>query len=416
MTETLGNAGTRGPGDAESDVGAGVSAGPFLHENSSLITHHSSPFRVLHVITSLDVGGAQMHLLSLVAGLRDRGHEADVAFFKNPSLAARFRETGARLFDLSARKTLSPFLLPRLAGILAEGRYQIVHTHLLKADSYGTIAGLLARTPIRIASKHNDEAVLRKPAVAVTHGLISRLDHRVVVLSDYVGRYMASVGRVDPGRITRIYYGLPPTSAATLEDGVRLRAELGIPAEAPLMATVGRLAEQKGLTYLLQAMGLLRQRLPEARLLVVGDAQDGREGYKRQLQEMCAELDLGSNVLFTGVRDDVPAVMRAVDLFVMASLWEGFGLVFLEAMAAARPVVATAVSAVPEVVQDGVTGLLVPPRDPKALAESMLALLGDRERAGQMGAAGLRRLQEQFTEDAMVGSVERLYFQLWRDH
>lgn len=385
-----------------------------MTHHSSLITQPPTSFRVLHVITSLDVGGAQKHLLSLVQGLRRRGHSADVAFFKNPSLEREFRDTGAQLFDLSTRETLSPLLLPRLTSILARGRYQIVHTHLLKADTYGTLAGLLARTPVRIASKHNDEAVLRKPAVAVTHGLISRWNHRVVVLSDYVGRYVATVGRVDPARITRIYYGLPPSSAATREQGLRLRAELGIPAEAPLMATVGRLTEQKGLLYLLQAMVLLRERLPEARLLIVGDAQDGREECKRELLRSWETLGLGDSVLFTGVRSDVPAVMQAIDLFVMASLWEGFGLVFLEAMAAGRPIVATRVSAVPEVVQEGVTGLLVPPRDPKALAGAMLELLANPERARQMGSAGLSRLKENFTEDKMVASVEQLYSQLWR--
>lgn len=372
--------------------------------------------RVLHVITSLDVGGAQKHLLSLAKGLRGRGHLADVAFFKNPSLARQFQEAGVQLFDMSATGTLSPLLLPRLVRRLRVGRYQIVHTHLLKADTYGTLAGVLAGTPVRVSSKHNDEQVLRKAGVAALHGLVSRLSHRVVVLSDYVGRYMASVGRVDPSRITRIYYGLPATHTAPPEQGLRLRRELGVPPEAPVIATVGRLAEQKGLIYLLEAMAIVRERLPDARLLVVGDAQDGREGYKRELLRAREALGLGESVIFTGNRDDVPAVMQACDLFAMASLWEGFGLVFLEAMAAARPVVATAVSAVPEVVRDGVTGLLVPPRDPKALAESMLALLGDRQRAGQMGVAGLRRLQEQFTEDAMVDSVERLYFQLWRDH
>lgn len=370
--------------------------------------------KVLHVITSLDVGGAQKHLLSLVGALRRRGHHADVAFFKNPSLVSEFRETGARVIDLSARSGFSPLLIPRLAMAIAGGRYQIVHTHLLKADTYGTLAALLARAPIRISSKHNDEAVLRNPPVSLVHGLISRLDHRVVVLSDYVGRYMASVGRVDPSRITRIYYGLPAASAATPEDGQRVRAELRIPPEALLLATVGRLAEQKGLLYLLDAMDRVRRERPEARLLIVGDAQDGRDEYKARLVERWKWLGLQETVMFTGVRHDIPAVMQAIDLFVMASLWEGFGLVFLEAMAAARPIVATRVSAIPEVVEDGVTGMLVPPRDPSALAEAILSLLNDRQRANEMGSRGLSRLKERFTEDKMVESVEQLYSELWR--
>ncbi len=367
--------------------------------------------RVLHVITSLDMGGAQKHLLALVKGLRRKGHVADVAFFKNPTLVHSFEETGATVYDLSTRATFSPMLLPKIAGILHRGGYQVVHTHLLKADCYGTLAGVLAGTPVRIASKHNDERALLNPVVAIVHGLISRLNHRVTVLSDYVGQYVASVGRVDERRLTRVYYGLPPTapSAKTRES---LRAELGIPGDAPLAASVGRLTEQKGLIYLLEAMALVRQRLPEARLLVVGDSQDGRDEYKRQILELRNHLGLSEAVIFTGVRDDVPDIMAAADLFVMASLWEGFGLVFLEAMAAGKPVVATRVSAVPEVVEDGRTGLLVPPKDPKALADAMSTMLTDVERARQMGEAGLIRLRERFTEDRMVNEVEQIYIDL----
>lgn len=369
----------------------------------------------MHVITSLDVGGAQKHLLSLMKGLRLRGHTADVAFFKNPSLAQEFRSAGIRLYDLHAEGGLSPLLVPRLAHILFHGRYQIVHTHLLKADVYGALASILARTPVRVASKHNDEAVLRRPTVAAVHGLISRLDHRVVVLSDHVGAYMASTGCIDPARITRIYYGLSPQPVG-VEQRERVRLELGIPPDAPLVATVGRLTEQKGLTYLLQAWSAVQRRMTDARLLVVGDSQDGRDEYKRGLLKLRDDLGLGESVLFTGVRADVPAVMQAIDLFAMPSLWEGFGMVFLEAMAAARPIVATRVSAIPEVVDEGVTGILVAPRDSRSLAEAILALLADRERALSMGIAGLLRLEERFTEDAMVEAVESLYLQLWRSH
>ncbi|HEX2988603.1 MAG TPA: glycosyltransferase family 4 protein [Chloroflexota bacterium] len=379
-------------------------------------TSDSGSFKILHLVTSLDLGGAQNHLLSLVKGLRARGHTADVAFFKNPTLLKEFQATGAEVFDLSTRRTFSPLLIPRLTGILRDGRYQILHTHLLKADSYGAVAGMLARTPVVLSSKHNDEIALQNPRVATVHGLLSRLDRKVIVLSDYVGRYVSSVGKVDRTRIDRVYYGIQPTTAATAEDGARVRAELGIPAEAPLIATVGRLMEQKGLVYLLQAMKILGDRLPEARLLVVGDSQDGRDGYKMELLKQWESMGLQGKVVFTGVRHDIPAVVQAIDLFAMASLWEGFGLVFLEAMAAARPIVATEVSAVPEVVENGVTGLLVPPRDPQALADAMYRLLTERDRATAMGEAGLLKLKQQFSEDKMVQAIEQIYSQLWRCH
>ncbi|HZK67405.1 MAG TPA: glycosyltransferase family 4 protein, partial [Chloroflexota bacterium] len=407
-----GDRATRGlkPAATNTDAGDRDTSGTSLDATPA----HRSSLRILHLITSLDMGGAQKHLLAVVKGLRDRGHQADVAFFKNPTLADDFAATGAEVIDLHAPGTLDPTLLPRLARLLASGRYDILHTHLLKADSYGALAGALARTPVVLASKHNDEAALRNPLVGLVHGSLSRLDQRVVVLSDYVGRYVAERGRVDRARIQRVYYGLPPISPAGPEDGLRVRVELGIPLEAPLVLTVGRLTEQKGLTHLLEAMAIVLRRLPEARLLVVGDAQDGREEYKQSLLALHQSLGLGDRVIFTGVRPDVPALMRAADLFTMASLWEGFGLVFLEAMAAGKPVVATRVSAVPEVVADGVTGLLVPPADPPAMAEAMAALLSDPERARSMGEAGLVRLRDNFSEEKMVDSLEKLYYRLWR--
>jgi glycosyltransferase involved in cell wall biosynthesis len=270
----------------------------------------------------------------------------------------------------------------------------------------------LAGTPVRTASKHNDERALLNPAVALVHGLISRLNHRVIVLSDYVGGYVESKGRVSAGRITRVYYGLPADSAVPPDAESRVRAELGVPPAAPLAVAVGRLTEQKGLFYLLEAMSLVHQRIPEARLFIVGDAQDGKDDYKHRLLQARRRLGLEDTVVFTGVREDVPAVMQAADVFVMASLWEGFGLVFLEAMAAAKPVVATRVSAVPEVVDDGVTGLLVEPQNPKALADAMLSLLSDKERARSMGQAGLKRLHERFTEERMIDEIELLYAQI----
>jgi len=167
---------------------------------------------------------------------------------------------------------------------------------------------------------------------------------------------------------------------------------------------VGRLTEQKGHTYLLDAFAQVMRVLPAARLLVIGDGE-----LRPTLERRATRLGLHGSVIFTGRREDVPRLMMALDVLALPSLWEGFGLVLLEAMAAGKPIVASRVSAIPEIVADGETGLLVPPRDVKALAQALLALLHDPQRATEMGRRGRLRLEQEFTVERMVSQTEAAY-------
>ena len=175
------------------------------------------------------------------------------------------------------------------------------------------------------------------------------------------------------------------------------------------MVSIGRLDPQKGHETLLHAMAAVARHVPNVRLGIVGDTQHGGEEYRASLLALRAELGLTDHVEFLGVRRDVAALLAQAHAFVLASRWEGFGLVFLEAMAAAKPVVATRVSAIPEVVADNETGLLVPPDDPEALARALLDLLQDPARARQMGVAGHARLHAHYGAAAMVAKTLALY-------
>jgi glycosyltransferase involved in cell wall biosynthesis len=183
-----------------------------------------------------------------------------------------------------------------------------------------------------------------------------------------------------------------------------------------LLLSVGRLDPQKGYETLLRATALALQKMPDLRLWIVGDTQLGGETYRARLLALADELSLGERVQFLGVRRDVPALLAHAYALVMASRWEGFGLVFLEAMAAARPIIATRVSAVPEVVEDGVTGLLVPPDDPAALAEAILHLASDPDLAQRLGQAGWVRLRTHFRVEEMVHQTIRVYKEVCSAH
>jgi len=200
-------------------------------------------------------------------------------------------------------------------------------------------------------------------------------------------------------------------TAALEREGQRIRQELGIGPGAFLVGNVGRLALQKGQRHLIGAMPLLLERVPHARAIIAGGGD--LEDYLRAL---ASEIGVAEQVHVLGPRKDVPALMHAIDVFVMPSIWEGFGLVLLEAMAAGRPIVASRVATIPEVVADRETGLLVPAGDPLALAEALAELAGQPEEASRFGEAGRERLRRQFSVEKVVGDTELLYRELLEEH
>ncbi|HET7767630.1 MAG TPA: glycosyltransferase family 4 protein [Chloroflexota bacterium] len=371
------------------------------------------PLRILHVITSLARGGAQAHLLTLMRGQKRRGHEVELAYLKDPVMVNDFAEVVPLPLqaNLGLGETTCAALLGRLWGLVSSIRPDVLHTHLLKADAFGAVAGRFGGARVTISSKHNDEAPLRKRHVSLLHGWLSRLDDRIIVLSDHVGRYVVEVGRAPRDKIRRVYYGIDPNRPLALShSAVRsLRRELDLPPDGPFLLCVGRLDEQKGHLTLFDAMRLVLAQEPNARLVVVGGAQQSGHEYAAYLKRLASHPDFDGRIIFTGERTDVPRLMAACDLFVLASRWEGFGLVFLEAMAAGKPVVATNVSAIPEVVLPDQTGLLVPPDDPAALAAALLRLCEDPAERYRLGNAGYERVHLHFAADRMIDETLSIY-------
>ena len=371
------------------------------------------PLRILHVITSLARGGAQAHLLTLMRGQKRRGHEVELAYLKDPVMVNDFAEVVPLPLqaNLGIGETTYAALLGRLWGLVSSIKPDVLHTHLLKADAVGAVAGRFGGARVTISSKHNDEAPLRKRHVSLVHGWLSRLDDRIIVLSDHVGRYVVEVGRAPRDKIRRVYYGIDLNRPLALSDSAvrALRRELDLPPGGPFLLCVGRLDEQKGHPVLFEAMRRVLAQEPNARLVVCGGAQQSGEEYAAYLKQLASHPDVDGRIIFTGERTDVPRLMAACDLFVLPSRWEGFGLVFLEAMAAGKPVVATNVSAIPEVVLPDQTGLLVPPDDPVALAAAILRLCADPAERRLLGNAGYERVHLHFTADRMIDETLTIY-------
>lgn len=370
------------------------------------------PTKVLHVTTVLDHGGAENHLLELSRGLVGKGYAVSVAYWRGQgSLRAEFHEAGVRVIQVPVRRKFNPLNVSRFVQSVLRERPDILHTHLPLSEFYGNLAGAIARVPIIVSTKHNDDDFLRNPLARALHYVMSLPNSAIVAISDHVNAYTRHIGIAHPSRMLTIHYGLDVggfdrqiSPEALSLARIAVGGSMG-----PLVGTLARLERQKGLEYLLQALAEVKQLIPSVRCAIVGDGS-----LRSGLQQLAGDLGIAKDVLFLGKRTDVPALMKTFDLFVLPSLWEGFGLVLLEAMAASRPIVATRVSAIPEIVLDGETGRLVSPRDVPSLVRAITDMLRDPATAERMGRAGRSRVEREFSSGKMVERTHQLYADLVR--
>ena len=235
--------------------------------------------------------------------------------------------------------------------------------------------------------------------------VIGRLATAILSVSKQDRERMISIEHLPPERVIHLPNGVSPLVETP---GADVRGELGISPSAPLVVSVSVLRAQKALDVLVRAIHVVHAALPEARLLIVGDGPE-----REALVALVHELGLDEVVIFAGYRSDVGDVLAAADVVASSSVFEGSPLALMESLGAGKPVVATRVGGVPEIVRDGIDGLLVPPGDPTALADALVRLLHDEELRARMGAAGLERQRAEFDIHVMVERLGRLYESLF---
>lgn len=358
--------------------------------------------KVLHLHKLKGVSGSEGHLLALLPALRERGVDARFLGLDVPgSDAQRFYDALDEL-DVPYRRIrcgwdVSPRMARDVIRAVRAEQPDLLHTHLVHADVYGAIAGKALGLPL-VSTRHNDDRYLLGPFRYVDRAFARRA-RRLIAISDAVRSFLERAGH-DPATLSTIRYGLDELPTARSEP---TPTEAGIPSDAPLALAVGRLIEQKDHATLLRAFARVRADLPQARLAILGSGP-----LEAETRALVAELELGDAVALPG-RTDIRDWLERADAFVHTSRWEGFGIVLLEAMLAGLPVVATRVSAVPEVVADGETGVLVESGDIGGLAVALQALLTDREHARALGDAGRRRAREEFSVARMAERTQAVY-------
>jgi glycosyltransferase involved in cell wall biosynthesis len=358
--------------------------------------------KVLHVHKLTGVSGSEGHLLALLPALRAAGVDArflglDVPGSDAPRFYERLDAAGVPHRSVRCGPDVSPRLARDTIRAVRAERPDLLHTHLVHADVYGSIAARATRLPF-VSTRHNDDRYLLGPFRYVDRAFARRA-RRLIAISDAVRRFLVAAGH-DPARLVTIRYGLDEPAQAPSEP---TPGQAGIPEGVPLALAVGRLIEQKDHATLLRAFALVRRDLPEARLAILGSGP-----LEVATRSLAAELGIGDAVSLPG-RTEIRDWLARADVFVHTSRWEGFGIVLLEAMLASLPVVATRVSAVPEVVADEETGLLVEAGDVHGVARELGALLADPERAQLLGAAGRARARSEFSVARMVEETLAVY-------
>jgi len=362
--------------------------------------------KVTHLIKAMGVAGAERHLMTLLPGLRALGVDARLVVLVQPhNPVPAFAPDGVPVERIVIRHHTDLGVIDRIRRHLTADPPDILHTHLIHADTFGLIAARLAGIRQIVSSRHNDDQFRRwLPIRWLNRGLWGATQHGIAI-SEAIRRFSVEVEGADPQKVTTIHYGMTPAPALEPASARQhLRQTLNMPSDALVLGMVCRLVEQKGVTYAIRAFAQINEAHPQTRLVIIGEG-----GQRAALEAEAGVLGVRGRVYFLGWHDDAAHLMAGFDLFLMPSLWEGFGLVLLEAMAQALPIIGSDVSAIPEVVAHGETGLLVPPRDPAAIAQAVDTLIKDEALRRHMGLLGQERLETVFSAARMIAATKAIY-------
>jgi len=361
-----------------------------------------SAIRVLFIIDELDVGGTEQQILELVKRLDRRAFVPIVCCFRPGRVAREIEAAGVAVFALRKRAKIDPVLVGTLARLMRRERIDLVQTYLFTANTWGRLAAILAGVPVIISSERNVDMWEERYKQRLGTWL-DRWTSSTIANSRAVGDYLVSKG-LPREKIRVIYNGVDFTRFEAPVTPDTTKAELGIPLHHAVVGLVARLEPQKDPRVFLRAAAIIAKKHSAVSFLVIGGGS-----LLPELEREAEALGLGARAVFTGPTREVPALLAACDVSVNSSVKEGMSNTVMESMAAGKPMVATRVGGNAELIQDGETGLLVPPRDPVALARAILRILEDPPLAKAMGREARARIAEGCSVDAMVQATEQLY-------
>lgn len=379
--------------------------------------------KILRIITRLNVGGSSIHTILLSAYLNsDR--------FETILVKGREGDCEGNMQDLLRKKNICPIIIPELGReislmkdwitfkklfkLICKEKPDIVHTHTAKAGFLGRVAAKLAGVPIIIHTFHGHLfhsyfGYFKTKLFIFTERFLTSFSTKLIAVSENIKKDIVKKYRIcNPSKIIFIPLGLELDQFLNLQgEKGNLRKELHLSEETPLIGIVARLVPIKGHQYFLETTKEVNKIYPMAKFLIVGDGE-----LREQLENLAKQLGVRENVIFCGFRKDLTRIYADLDIVVLSSLNEGLPVTVIEALASAKPVVATNVGGTGDLIEDKITGLLVPPRNSKALAEGILYLLNNPEESIRMGKNGQRKVYPALNYTRLVRDIERLYIEL----
>ena len=368
---------------------------------------HNNRIGVLLVIGQLSRGGAERQVVELSKGLDKSKYRCIVCSLSRVvPLAEELRREGIEVIVLPKRLPLDVTRIPRLANLIRREKIDIVHCYLISGNTWGRLATLFVPVSAVVASVRN--ALPKRPWVHLwAHRVLAYFTDAFVVNASMTKQIVMERYHVPADRISVIHNGIDLARFDVTVNVTQKRQDLGLDPDRLVVGVVGRFHAQKDHRTFLQAARLVLEDRLDVQFLCVGEG-----GLLNATKKLAVDLGIRSRVFFPGERRDIPEVMYVMDLLVLSSRWEGLPNVVMEAMAASRPVVATEVGGCPELVEGGKTGLLVPPRDPDALASAILEILRNSELSERMGRKGRQRIEERFDRQLMIERTQDLYERL----
>lgn len=357
---------------------------------------------ILHTESAKRWGGQERRTFAEAREFKKRGHRVILVVQPGSALGKQAKEAGIEVKEIRMRNKDIPKAFLRLFFLLRRERVDIVNTHSSKDSWIASFAARLAHRPILIRTRHVSIPIRNHP-----FNIVYRLPHKIITCGEKIRERMIKVNRLPKDKIVSIPSGVDLDRFNPDRVKGNIRKELGIERDTPLVGSISIIRTEKGYPYFLEAVHEILKVKPETKFLIVGHEPKGdtlaQEVRKRGLED---------KVIMPGLREDIPQVLATLDVFVLSSLREGVPQGVAQALAMEKPVAATDVGGVPELIKNNQTGLLVPPANSKALARAILELLEDRKKASELGKNGRRLVEEQSSQKTMIERIEDLYREL----
>jgi glycosyltransferase involved in cell wall biosynthesis len=372
---------------------------------------------LLFVIDNLEFGGGERVFSQLINRLSRERYKIMVACLPTGIFVEKIKGSGALIKPVDMKNRSNFKIILQLIGLMKEQKIDIVHSQGARADFFARMAAMFAKVSIVISTvpmtvEGFDVSPIRKLIYKTFSRFSERFVDRFMVVSHAMEKMMIEKHRIEPQKVIKIYNGIETDDFCLADDEIvrrrtGFRNELGLGEGIPVIGVIGRLVWQKGFEYFIEAIPEVLKEFKEAKFLIVGDGP-----LENKLKVAGKKLKIDDKIIFTGFKREIKEVLTAIDIFVIPSLLEGLPMILLESMAMAKPIIATDIEGMQEVLENGITGLLVPPRDPKVLSESIIELLNHRDKAYLIGATARKVVEERFSVDVMVQRVEGVYEEL----